>query len=65
MEQKVLAGEVVEVIVLGKSLADCASVDTSTPGKHSTHVQTIAQLLQAQPGQKGFGDFQISDEPDN
>ena len=47
MEQEVLAGEVVEVIVVGECLADCFTVETSTPDKHSAYIQPIAQLLQA------------------
>ena len=47
MEEKVLAGEVVELIVRGKCLANSLSMDSSSPGEHSSHVQLIAQLLQA------------------
>ena len=65
MEEKVLAGEVVKLIVGGKSATNGFPMDTSTPSKHSANVQPIAHLVQAEPGPKvvvASNTFKISDE---
>ena len=52
VDEEVLAGEMLEVIVDCKSATYSLSMNVSTPSKYSTHVQLAAQLPQTEPRPK-------------